>query len=354
MGLLSTATIATIGLGSKALLHAPGSCSLTVNGLDILTKALDSGRSVITVANHISTVDDPVAWGILPTRYYLRPRTMRWALGASDIMFTNPVFSKFFRLGQVHETFRGKGIYQPAVDAAIDTLNTTGGWIHLFGEGKVNQPSTYPIDPVTRKVHLPRFKWGVGRILMESTPTSNNTTSNPNPYPNPNPNNTAPPPPRPPPPPPPPPPRPPLIIPMWLSGFDALMPEGRAAPWKYAPRFFAAPRVRVGVAFGEAVEGAEVVRAAWRAVGGGRGVGGVIGDVGGGGGVGGDVGRGAGEGRGEGEGVGWVVGDVDEEAVARVRSEITAAVQKAVEDLGRTVDGAMLGRVVSDSTEPDN
>ncbi|KAF9495717.1 hypothetical protein BDN71DRAFT_1482540 [Pleurotus eryngii] len=273
MGLLSTATIATIGLGSKVLLHAPGSCSLTVNGLDILTKALDSGRSVITVANHISTVDDPIAWGILPTRYYLRSRTMRWALGASDIMFTNPVFSKFFRLGQVHETFRGEGIYQPAVDAAINTLNTTGGWVHLFGEGKINQPPTYPINPITRKVHLPRFKWGV----IATSP------------------------------------HPPLIIPMWLSGFDNLMPEGRSSPWRFIPRFFASPQVPLGITFGEAVEGEDIVRAGLK-----------------------------------GARVRVRDGSGDENLekdVARVRREITAVVQKAVEDLGRKVDGEMLGRV---------
>ncbi|KAF4602382.1 hypothetical protein EYR40_005587 [Pleurotus pulmonarius] len=291
MGLLSTATIATIGLGSKVLLHAPGSCSLTVNGIDILTKALDSGRSVITVANHISTVDDPIAWGILPARYYLRSRTMRWALGASDIMFTNPVFSKFFRLGQVHETFRGKGIYQPAVDAAINTLNTTGGWVHLFGEGKINQPSTYPINPITRKVHLPRFKWGVGRILMESTPSMTCTTSHRITTRQ----------------------RPPLVIPMWLSGFDNLMPEGRSSPWKFIPRFFASSRVRLGVTFGEAVEGEDIVREGLK----------------------GARVRTKDEGRDE----------CLEKDVARVRSEITAVVQKAVEDLGRKVDGAMLGRI---------
>lgn len=38
------------------------------------------------------------------------------------------VFSAFFRNGQVLETFRGNGIFQPAVDTAIDKLNA-GGWV---------------------------------------------------------------------------------------------------------------------------------------------------------------------------------------------------------------------------------
>jgi len=106
-------------------------------------------------------------------------------------------FSAFFRAGQVLETFRGRGIYQPAVDAAIEKLNQ-GQWVHLFGEGKVNQRHAFETDHgVTR---LPRFKWGIGRILMETA-------------------------------------MPPIIIPMWLTGFDKLMPEGRPFPWKFIPRF---------------------------------------------------------------------------------------------------------------------
>jgi len=123
-------------------------------------------------------------------------------------MFTNPAFSAFFRAGQVLETFRGRGIYQPAVDTAIEKLDQ-GQWVHLFGEGKVNQPDSFEKDDnnVTR---LPRFKWGVGRILMETA-------------------------------------LPPIIIPMWLTGFDKLMPEHRAFPWKYIPRL----GVKLSITFGD-------------------------------------------------------------------------------------------------------
>lgn len=43
-------------------------------------------------------------------------------------MFTNPALSTFFRNGQVIETVRGGGIYQPAVDTAIERLQE-GGWV---------------------------------------------------------------------------------------------------------------------------------------------------------------------------------------------------------------------------------
>ncbi|KAG2051311.1 hypothetical protein BDR06DRAFT_990468 [Suillus hirtellus] len=220
--LLSTATITATGLLCKAFLNS-GLCSITVSNLHILLDALRNderrrhGQGVVTVANHISTLDDPLAWGTLPIELYLNSNTTRWSLGASEIMFTNPLFSAFFRKGQVLETFRGKGIFQPSVDIAIKRLNE-GHWVHLFGEGKVNQPPDYPrTNGVAR---LPRFKWGVGRILMETAV-------------------------------------PPLIIPMWLTGFDKLMPEHRSFPHKYFPRL----GVRLGVAFGVPIPVEEITAA---------------------------------------------------------------------------------------------
>ncbi|KIK65594.1 hypothetical protein GYMLUDRAFT_158981 [Collybiopsis luxurians FD-317 M1] len=164
MSLKSAVTVSAIGLTCKAFLNS-GLCQISVNGLQNLVQALEAdernhGRGIVTASPSISRLDDPVTWGILPTKYYLRSsRFTRWTLGASDIMFTNPVFSTFFRWGQVLETFRGKGIYQPSVDTAIEKLNR-GDWIHLFGEGKVNQPNTYQ-KAENGLAYLPRFKWGV-------------------------------------------------------------------------------------------------------------------------------------------------------------------------------------------------
>ncbi|KAH9036460.1 hypothetical protein EDB85DRAFT_2143039 [Lactarius pseudohatsudake] len=81
---------------------------------------------------NIHEFDDPLTWGILPARMYLQSHMTWWTLGASDIMFTNPygcplprsrsVFSAFFRKG---ETFRGTGIYQPAIEKL-----RAGAWMH--------------------------------------------------------------------------------------------------------------------------------------------------------------------------------------------------------------------------------
>ncbi|TFY69955.1 hypothetical protein EVG20_g2925 [Dentipellis fragilis] len=242
--IVSAATVTTTGLLCKAFLNL-GLASVTVNGLPTLMNALNDkeralGRGVVTVSNHISTLDaewltrilakdsldDPLAWGVLPARTYWNTRMTRWSLGAADIIFTNPraedcarreVFSRaFFRNGQVLKTVRGDGIYQPALDSAIEKLQR-GQWVrafsclvHLFGEGKVCQSDTYVYE--NGKVKIPRFKWGIGRILMETT-------------------------------------RPPVIIPVWLTGFDKLMPEGRKAPWKFIPRV----GTQLSVTFGEPI-----------------------------------------------------------------------------------------------------
>ncbi|KAF9468914.1 acyltransferase-domain-containing protein [Collybia nuda] len=264
---LSTATVTTVGLVCKAVLNSPF-CSLKVNGLPTLIRALEDdrrsmGQGVVTVSNHISTLDDPVTWGVLPASYYLNSRTTRWALGASDIMFTNPVFSTFFRLGQTLETFRGKGIHQPAVDTAIKKLDQ-GHWVHLYGEGKVNQPSTYQKDG-NGIPYLPRFKWGVGRIVMECA-------------------------------------IPPVVIPMWLTGFEDLMPEGRSFPYKYLPR----PGAQLSVTFGEPLP-LDGIRKAFGTL------------------------------------------DKDQKSnppssesvdkIARVRADVTTIIQRAVQSLGRSVTG---------------
>ncbi|KAH6915192.1 tafazzin-PC [Coprinopsis sp. MPI-PUGE-AT-0042] len=220
--LLSRLTVAAVGLTFKALIET-GLCSLQVNRLNVLLDALehpnrDVGQGVVTVSNHISTLDDPLTWGVLPARYFFDSRTTRWSLGASDVIFTNPVFSTFFRLGQTLETFRGQGIYQDSVNTAIQKLNE-GAWVHMFSEGKIHQPDTYILDG-EGNAHLPRFKWGVGRMLMESK-------------------------------------QPPTVIPMWLTGFENLMPAGRPFPQKYIPHF----GTRMSVTFGDPIPAEQLLEA---------------------------------------------------------------------------------------------
>ncbi|KAG8997372.1 hypothetical protein FRB93_000376 [Tulasnella sp. JGI-2019a] len=214
-------TVAFTGTISKLFLKF-ACAEVKVVGLPYLLDALAEenrvGRGVITVSNHISVLDDPLMWGILPWHYYLSSRKTRWTLGASDIIFTNKIFSHILRNGQVIETFRGDGIHQKAVDLSIEKLNQ-GDWIHIFPEGKVNQVRSNPNGG------LLRFKWGVAHMMLKSKAT-------------------------------------PRVIPMYLEGFDDIMPSDRGFP-RFIPRFGKRLRITFGDPSG-VTEQVLAVQEAWK------------------------------------------------------------------------------------------
>ena len=47
---------------------------------------------------------------------------------------------------------------------------------------------------------------------------------------------------------------PPVVIPMWLTGFNHMMPEGRPFPYKYFPR----PGTQLSITFGDPVPGEQI------------------------------------------------------------------------------------------------
>lgn len=124
----------------------------------------------------------------------------------------------FFNQGQTLELFRGQGIFQPALDQAIEKLNE-GNWVHVFPEGAVN---------LTRSTAMRRFKWGIARLLLEARTL-------------------------------------PVVVPVWLTGtsptaqlvltagFDQVMPEPRMYP-RGVPRVGA----DVSVCFGPALDPIEL------------------------------------------------------------------------------------------------
>ncbi|KAI8983753.1 tafazzin [Pilobolus umbonatus] len=153
---MSTVVMGGAGTLSKLFLHLN---HVKVVGLDSFLRVIHDPhrrQGVITVSNHESVWDDPVLWGVLPLSTLYSRQSMRWALGAADICYTNMWKSCFFALGQTIPTIRGAGIYQPGVDFAIRKMNQHG-WVHIYPEAKVN------IEP-----RMIRFKWGVGRISMEA------------------------------------------------------------------------------------------------------------------------------------------------------------------------------------------
>ncbi|KAL5980172.1 hypothetical protein ACLOJK_036639 [Asimina triloba] len=123
-----------------------------------LVRSRPPGTPLITVSNHMSTLDDPLLWGFkgFPSA---DARLARWVLAAEDICFENAVLTYFFRLGKCIPITRGGGIYQEHMNEALDRLSE-GGWeqLHTFPEGKVSQDNA-PIG---------RLKWGTASLIARA------------------------------------------------------------------------------------------------------------------------------------------------------------------------------------------
>lgn len=135
-----------------------------------------------------TSMDDPLMWGLFPLKTWMKGR-IRWALGAADICFTEPLRALFFSLGQTLPIERhGAGLFQAGIDEAIQLVSDPArGWIHVFPEGRVHQ------DP---QETIRYFRWGVARIILEAAMRSD---------------------------------RLPCVLPIFLRGFDKIMPEQESA-----------------------------------------------------------------------------------------------------------------------------
>ncbi|BFZ59719.1 Lyso-phosphatidylcholine acyltransferase [Saitoella coloradoensis] len=195
--------------------------SVEVEGMERFEKILASreaeGRGVITVSNHISTVDDPLLWGTLPLRTVFKgPSYSRYSLGSADICYTNATLSTFFSLGQTLPTYRfGKyGPFQPSISRAIHLLSPDyptsssqpkskriPSLVHVFPEGKIRQ---HP----DREMRY--FKWGISRMILESCIPPDVSPEKPLPPP-------------------------PIVVPIFFKGLDDVMHENRKWP-RFLPR----------------------------------------------------------------------------------------------------------------------
>ena len=190
----SALTVAAAGLTSRAFLHA---CQhTTVDGLGPFVALLDArraappARGLLTVSNHTSVLDDPLLWGVLPARHLVARAHMRHALGAADICFASAPARAFFALGRVlpthrlHRSPRG-GLFQPTLDALPALLAPpAAAWVHVFPEGRVHQHA---------RREMRYFRWGVARMILE-------------------------------------PPVAPVVVPIFIAGFDDVMHEDRGPP----------------------------------------------------------------------------------------------------------------------------
>lgn len=281
----SHATCFTMSILSKFLinlLYKP-----FVHNIELLDAALEKARSenraLLTVMNHMSVVDDPSFYALLPWRFHWDIDTVRWGFGAHNICFSTPTLSWFFNLGKVLGTKRfGEGPFQPSLDAAIrilspdDTLDlefspwareeekpsviqeinnlgitpakvdqlvkkvkpspestnilmskspfirTKTSWFHVFPEGFVLQLQ----EPDNNSMRY--FKWGVSRLILEST-------------------------------------RAPVVLPMFSFGFEKIAPEDTAGEGikRWLPQNLGA---EIHLSFGSPIsdDTIEQFRARWR------------------------------------------------------------------------------------------
>ncbi|KAI6246927.1 hypothetical protein HI914_04997 [Erysiphe necator] len=265
---LSSVIMGVTGSMSRIFLY--GLSGLEVIGLEKFLEKIERRndiegrkRGLVTVSNHISVVDDPLIWGVLPFSHTFNPSNLRWSLGSYDICFKSRLLSAFFNFGQVLPTHRSThskygGLFQPTISQAIRLLSaqpftppvdsnhlefydpfttgsmtytTTGSdlfpspsyypsrkysWVHIFPEGRVHQ---HPHRT------LRYFKWGVSRLILESEPM-------------------------------------PEVIPIFIDGNQEVMAEDRGFP-QFLPR----TGKHIRIAFGEIVDGEKVfgeLRERWK------------------------------------------------------------------------------------------
>jgi monolysocardiolipin acyltransferase len=242
-------------------------------------------RGLVTVSNHVSVIDDPLVWGVLPLSFAAFHGYMnhRWTFGSHDICFTNWFRSQFFTLGQTLPTHRiahsmHGGIAQPTLTEGVRLLTKISAsrptwnphvkrglerpedfhssWPHDCVDpfSDVAPPPSYPSSPKDGRYYLAPsryacnsyswihifpegmihqsgdktmryFKWGVARLILE-------------------------------------PPECPDVVPMFIEGTDQIMHESRMFP-RFIPRI----GKKVTVTFGREIDSEGVfgdLRKRWR------------------------------------------------------------------------------------------
>ncbi|GLJ47131.1 hypothetical protein SUGI_0995110 [Cryptomeria japonica] len=158
--MLQAVAVPLLGNVCHAFMH--GLNYTEVYGAEKLQEAIKyrpKGQPLITVSNHVASVDDPfVISSVLPPQLLLDAKSLRWTLCATDRCFTNPVTSAFFRSVKVLPVARGDGIYQKGMNMALSKLNQ-GDWVHIFPEGSRSRDGGKTVGPAKR---------GVGRLVLDA------------------------------------------------------------------------------------------------------------------------------------------------------------------------------------------
>lgn len=132
---------------------------LTIEGIERFVAAKRrGGRGLLTFANHVSLLDDPLLVSCLP----LGPtREVRWTAADAFNFFGGPVRGAFFGAGRCVPIVRGAGEDQPGFAFLRERL-LAGDWVHIFPEGgRTRDPDGWM---------RPRLKSGIGRLIDETRP----------------------------------------------------------------------------------------------------------------------------------------------------------------------------------------
>lgn len=161
--MLQAVAVPVIGNVCHVFMH--GLNRVQIYGAEKLHQALlnrPKNKPLITVSNHVASVDDPlVIASLLPPSVMLDANNLRWTMCATDRCFSNPVTSAFFKYVKVLPLSRGEGIYQKGMDIAISKLNR-GGWVHIFPEGSRSRDGGKTIGSSKR---------GIGRLVLDTDNT---------------------------------------------------------------------------------------------------------------------------------------------------------------------------------------
>ena len=139
----------------------------------------------MTVANHQSTLDDPMFQSaLLPLslRWDWGGRRMRWGFCTEEICFSSPGVAAFMGMGRALPITRGGSIHQKALATVQNKVNA-GEWVHLYPEARIWQEHGTPLrdaqgrwcsasgrcgEPWTK---VGPFKWGIGKVVANAAVT---------------------------------------------------------------------------------------------------------------------------------------------------------------------------------------
>ena len=119
------------GMGSFCRFLIRGTNQLTVHDAHHLEQGLQrpAGTALLSVSNHIATVDDPhLLASIVPLRTLANANQMRWGVCGDDVCFRpGTMLCRLSDAAKVLPIKRGGGVWQPELDAIIEKLRA-GDW----------------------------------------------------------------------------------------------------------------------------------------------------------------------------------------------------------------------------------